>query len=162
MITSDVNEKGDGDEGSVDNGKQFVMSRPVKRQQIDIGYKGHKWNAESSDIKSSDAKSGDAESSNVESRGLYNSDDRSSDDKSVKWQKVEDNQLCFMVYPPLSIYLISHPTTSFDKCKWTRNRQSSTWYAAWLAYWDGNCSNKGMLGISRWHVKCAQCLLFMS
>ena len=42
MITSDVNEKGDGDEGSVDNGNQFITSRPAKRQQIDIGYKGYK------------------------------------------------------------------------------------------------------------------------
>ena len=103
MITLDVNEKGDGDQWSVDNGNQFVMCRPAKRQRMDIGYKGHEGNTESSDTKSSDiesshVKSSDAKSSNARRSGIYSSNDNISDDKSVIRQKVKDNQLCFLVY----------------------------------------------------------------
>ena len=98
MITLDVNEKGDGDKGSVDNGNQFVMYRPANRQQMDISYEGHEGNTKSSDtkssaIESSNVKSRDVESSNAESSGLHSSDDKSSDDKSVKRQKVKNYQL---------------------------------------------------------------------
>ena len=40
-------------------------------------------------------------------------------------------------------------------CVVQRDVQPAIIYPACLAYWDWNGSNKAMLGISLWHVKCA-------